>query len=331
MHKRILVTGGAGFLGSHLCERLLANRHDVICLDNLFTGRTENVRHLVQTDGFEFVRQDVCEPFRAEVDEIYHMACPASPVHYQKNPVRTIQTCVQGTLHALMLAREVGAKLLIASTSEVYGDPVTHPQVESYWGNVNPVGPRACYDEGKRCAESLAIAFSTQYGVKVRIPRIFNTYGPRMLENDGRVISNFVVQCLRNQPMTIYGDGTQTRSFCYVSDLIEGLVSLMESDVEGPVNLGNPKESTMIEIATLVRSLVGGTSEVTFLPLPTDDPTRRKPDITRARKELDWEPVVALEDGLARTISAFRERPKRVRWEKTHGSGEPDPPAGTQR
>jgi UDP-glucuronate decarboxylase len=306
--KRILVTGGAGFLGSHLCEQLIARGNEVICLDNFFTGRRRNLDHLLDSHAFELVRHDVCEHTILEVDEIYHLACPASPIHYQRNPVRTIRTCVQGTLNMLDLAREVRARVMIASTSEIYGDPKVHPQVEEYWGNVNPIGPRACYDEGKRCAEALAVSYARQYGVNVRIARIFNTYGPRMLENDGRVVSNFVAQALREKPITIYGDGKQTRSFCYVDDLIDGFLRLMASSEEEPVNLGNPGEFTMIELAEKVRALTGSVAKLVYEPLPTDDPVRRKPNITRAVERLGWKPTIALDDGLARTIADFRTR-----------------------
>ena len=308
MAKRILVTGGAGFLGSHLCERLLADGNDVVCLDNFFTGPRSNVSHLLDSHAFELVRHDVCEPIVLEVDEIHHLACPASPIHYQRNPVRTIRTCVQGTLNMLELAREVGARVLIASTSEVYGDPLAHPQVESYWGNVNPIGPRACYDEGKRCAEALAVSYAQQYGVGVRIARIFNTYGPRMLENDGRVVSNFIVQCLRGEPITVFGAGTQSRSFCYVDDLIDGLLRLMASDERQPVNLGNPTEHTMLELAETIRRLTSSTSGIVHGPLPADDPVRRQPDITHAKGKLDWRPEVSLEVGLQKTIADFAAR-----------------------
>jgi UDP-glucuronate decarboxylase len=308
MGKRILISGGAGFLGSHLCERLLAGGNEVVCLDNFFTGRRENVDRLLDSHSFELVRHDVCDRIILEVDEVYHLACPASPIHYQRNPVRTIRTCVQGTLNMLDLAREVRARILLASTSEVYGDPLTHPQTESYWGNVNPIGERACYDEGKRCAEALAVSYARQYNVGVRIARIFNTYGPRMLENDGRVVSNFIVQCLRGRKITIFGDGMQTRSFCYVDDLVEGLVRLMNSNEEEPVNLGNPGEFTMLELAEKVRQLVGSRSELVHEALPADDPVRRKPDITRAIERLGWKPAIALDDGLARTIADFRAR-----------------------
>jgi UDP-glucuronate decarboxylase len=308
MPKRILVTGGAGFLGSHTCQRLLQEGHDVVCLDNLFTGRRENIDGLLDSHAFEFVRHDVCERLNLEVDEIYHLACPASPIHYQRNPVRTIRTCVQGTLNVLDLAREVRARVFIASTSEVYGDPELHPQDEGYWGRVNPIGPRACYDEGKRCAEALAVSYARQYGVAVRIARIFNTYGPRMSPDDGRVVSNFVVQCLQGRPITIYGDGQQTRSFCYVDDLVEGFLRLMESDETEPVNLGNPGEFTMIELAEVIRRLTSSRSELVFERLPVDDPVRRRPDITRAIQRLGWKPTVPLEEGLARTIADFRRR-----------------------
>src|SRR5215471_10901090 len=306
--KRILVTGGAGFLGSHLCEKLIEAGNEVICLDNLFTGSRENIDHLLDKHAFEFVRHDVCDRTILEVDEIYHLACPASPIHYQRNPVRTIRTTVEGTLHVLDLAREVRARLLIASTSEVYGDPQVHPQVEGYWGNVNPIGPRACYDEGKRCAEALAVAYATQYGVDVRIARIFNTYGPRMHENDGRVVSNFIVQALQNRPLTVYGKGEQTRSFCYVDDLVRGFIALMASDVKVPVNIGNLGEFTVKELAEKVIAKTGSKSKLEYLPLPVDDPGRRRPDITRAKELLGWEPTIPLDKGLVSTIDYFRKR-----------------------
>jgi len=307
VRKRVLVTGGAGFLGSHLCERLMAETDSlVICLDNFFTGSRHNVSHLLDGERFEVIRHDVCDPIRVDVDEIYHLACPASPVHYQRNPVQTIQTCVVGTLRMLDLARHARAKLLLASTSEVYGDPLVHPQDESYWGNVSPIGPRACYDEGKRCAEALAVSFALQYSVPIRIARIFNTYGPRMLENDGRVISNFIVQSLCRQALTVYGDGGQTRSFCYVDDLINGLVRLMESDVSGPVNLGNPGEYTIGELAEKIRALTGSTLPIEYCELPQHDPKRRRPDIARAMELLGWHPTVQLDEGLGRTIEYFR-------------------------
>jgi UDP-glucuronate decarboxylase len=306
----VLVTGGAGFLGSHLSDRLLAEGHEVVCLDNFFTGSRANIEHLLDNHRFELLRHDITEPLTLEVDEIFHLACPASPIHYQRNPVRTIRTAVQGTLNALDLARETRARILIASTSECYGDPAEHPQKETYWGNVNPIGPRACYDEGKRCAESLAVSYAMQYGVEVRIARIFNTYGPRVHENDGRVVSNFIVQSLRGEPITIYGEGQQTRSFCYVSDLIEGFMRLMASGHgSDPVNLGNPRETTVLQLAELIRDMVGSPSPIARVPLPKDDPTRRNPDITRARQLLGgWEPRVSLEQGIAATIADFRRR-----------------------
>ncbi|HVW28586.1 MAG TPA: UDP-glucuronic acid decarboxylase family protein [Polyangiaceae bacterium] len=306
--KRILVTGGAGFLGSHLCEKLVDAGNEVVCLDNLFTGSRENIDHLLDKHAFEFVRHDVCDRTTLEVDEIYHLACPASPIHYQRNPVRTIRTTVEGTLNVLDLAREVKARVLIASTSEVYGDPQVHPQVETYWGNVNPIGPRACYDEGKRCAEALAVAYATQYATDVRIVRIFNTYGPRMHENDGRVVSNFIVQALQNRPITVYGKGEQTRSFCYVDDLVRGFVALMASDVTVPVNIGNPGEFTVKELAEKVIAKTGSKSQIVYEPLPTDDPGRRRPDITRAKQLLGWEPTIPLDKGLDSTIDYFRKR-----------------------
>jgi len=308
--KRVLVTGGAGFLGSHLCDRLIQAGHEVVCLDNFFTGGRANIEHLLDDHRFELLRHDITEPLTLEVDEIYHLACPASPIHYQRNPVRTIRTAVQGTLNCLDLAREARARIMIASTSECYGDPAEHPQKETYWGNVNPIGPRACYDEGKRCAESLAVSYATQYGVEVRIARIFNTYGPRVHENDGRVVSNFIVQALRNDPITIFGEGKQTRSFCYVSDLLEGFVRLMASDHgSDPVNLGNPRETTVGELAELIRRIVNSKSTIIKAPLPQDDPTRRNPDISRARKLLGgWEPKVDLEHGIAATVADFRTR-----------------------
>jgi UDP-glucuronate decarboxylase len=308
--KRILVTGGAGFLGSHLCERLINDGHEVVCLDNFFTGRRSNLDHLLGNPRFELFRHDVEHPLTMEVDQIFHLACPASPVHYQRNPVRTIRTAVQGTLNMLEVARESGARMLIASTSEVYGDPAEHPQRESYWGHVNPIGPRACYDEGKRCAEALAASYARQYETEVRVARIFNTYGPRMHENDGRVVSNFVVQALAGKPLTVFGDGKQTRSFCFVSDLIEGFLRLMASPHGcDPVNLGNPRETSMLELATMISKMVGSTAEVVHAPLPKDDPVRRMPDITLAKKLLGgWTPQVPLERGLEATIAYFRDR-----------------------
>jgi UDP-glucuronate decarboxylase len=314
MRKRILVSGGAGFLGSHLCEKLLGLGHEVVCLDNFFTSARRNVEHLLDDHRFELIRHDVTEPIIIEVDEIYHLACPASPVHYQRNPVRTIRTAVDGTLNMLDMAREVGARILIASTSEVYGDPKEHPQREAYWGHVNPIGPRACYDEGKRCAESLTVSYARQYAVAARIVRIFNTYGPRMHENDGRVVSNFVLQALRGEPITIYGKGEQTRSFCYVSDLLEGFVRLLATQEDpGPVNIGNPSERTIKELAELTIKLTGSKSELRYEALPVDDPTRRCPDITRAKELLGWEPRVGIDEGLTNTIAYFREYLTRAR------------------
>jgi UDP-glucuronate decarboxylase len=304
--KRILVTGGAGFLGSHLCERLINDGHEVVCLDNFFTGRRSNVDHLLGNPRFELFRRDVEQRLTLEVDQIFHLACPASPVHYQRNPVRTIRTAVQGTLNLLEVARESGARMLIASTSEVYGDPAEHPQRESYWGHVNPIGIRSCYDEGKRVAETLMMDYHRQNRVDIRIARIFNTYGPRMAEHDGRVVSNFTVQALRQQEITVYGDGSQTRSFCYVSDLVEGLVGLMNRDgFIGPVNLGNPNETSILEFAERIIRLTGSSSKIVFKPLPADDPRQRQPDITLAREKLGWEPVVPLETGLRATIDYF--------------------------
>ena len=305
---RILVTGGAGFLGSHLCERLLESNFDVVCMDNFFTGTRQNVERLLGNPRFELVRHDVTQPMVIEVDQIFHLACPASPIHYQKNPVRTIRTAVQGTLNMLDMAREVRARLLIASTSEVYGDPRVHPQREEYWGNVNPIGPRACYDEGKRCAEALTVSYARQYGVETRIARIFNTYGPRMHTNDGRVISNFVVQSLLGQPITIYGDGSQTRSFCYVTDLIDAFLRLMALDHDpGPVNLGNPDELTIRQVAERIVALTGSRSDIRYEPLPVDDPVRRKPDISRAREVLGWNPKIELDEGVNKTVAYFRD------------------------
>jgi UDP-glucuronate decarboxylase len=308
--KRVLVTGGAGFLGSHLCDRLIENGDEVVCLDNFFTGSRSNIEHLLENHRFELVRHDITESLTMEVDQIYHLACPASPIHYQRNPVRTIRTAVQGTLNCLDLARESNARILIASTSECYGDPTEHPQKETYWGNVNPIGPRACYDEGKRCAEALAVSYARQFGVQVRIARIFNTYGPRMHENDGRVVSNFTVQALRDEAITVYGDGKQTRSFCYVSDLIEGFVRLMASEHgSDPVNLGNPRETTVLQLAELIRKIVGSKAAIIRAALPQDDPTRRNPDIARARQLLGgWDPKIGLDDGIGLTVADFRRR-----------------------
>ncbi len=305
--KRILVTGGAGFLGSHLCERLLADGHDVLCLDNYFTGTKGNISHMFDNPYFELMRHDVTFPLYVEVDEIYNLACPASPIHYQFDPVQTTKTSVHGAINMLGLAKRVKAKIFQASTSEVYGDPSEHPQTESYWGNVNPIGLRSCYDEGKRCAETLFFDYHRQHKLRVKVARIFNTYGPRMHPNDGRVVSNFIVQALQNKPITLYGDGMQTRSFCYVDDLIEGFIRLMESPdgFTGPVNLGNPGEFTMIELAETVKYLTGSSSKVVHEPLPQDDPRQRKPDITLAREQLAWEPKVSLREGLKFTIEYF--------------------------
>ncbi len=306
---RILVTGGAGFLGSHLCERLLGEGHEVICLDNFFTGRKINVAHLLSNPMFELMRHDVIDPFKVEVDQIYNLACPASPVHYQHNAIKTIKTSVMGAINCLGLAKRVGARIFQASTSEVYGDPEIHPQPETYKGSVNPIGPRACYDEGKRCAETLFFDYHRSNNVDIRVVRIFNTYGPRMLADDGRVVSNFVVQALKGEDITIYGDGSQTRSFCYVDDLIEGFVRLMNTeDITGPVNIGNPGEFTMLELAEKVLAQVGGPSKLTYRPLPQDDPLQRQPDITIAKDRLGWQPTVDLDAGLAKTIEYFRER-----------------------
>ncbi len=304
---RCLVTGGAGFLGSHLCERLLDDGHEVICLDNYFTGRMSNVDHLRDNRRFELIRHDVTEPILLEVDRIFNLACPASPIHYQYNPVKTIKTSVMGAINMLGMAKRVHARILQASTSEVYGDPDVHPQTEDYWGNVNPIGIRSCYDEGKRVAETLFMDYHRQNRVDIRIVRIFNTYGPRMLANDGRVVSNFIVQALKGEDITIYGSGEQTRSFCYVSDLIEAIVRMMDqNDAIGPVNIGNPHEFTMLELAQKVIDLTGSKSKIVYLSLPGDDPKKRKPDISRAKKVLsNWEPVVQLEEGLRKTISYF--------------------------
>ncbi|MFE0017823.1 UDP-glucuronic acid decarboxylase family protein [Mesorhizobium sp. NPDC059054] len=305
--KQILVTGGAGFLGSFLCERLLAQGHEVICVDNFFTGSRWNVAHLVSNPAFELIRHDVTFPLYLEVDEIYNLACPASPVHYQHDPVQTTKTSVHGAINMLGLAKRLKAKILQASTSEVYGSPDMHPQQEGYWGNVNPIGPRSCYDEGKRCAETLFFDYWRQHALRIKVARIFNTYGPRMHPDDGRVVSNFIVQALRNQSITIYGDGTQTRSFCYVDDLITGLISLMETsdEVTGPINIGNPGEFTMLELAELVLELTGSRSKIEFLPLPIDDPRQRQPDISVAKDVLGWTPRTPLREGLGKTIAYF--------------------------
>ena len=306
--KRILVSGGAGFIGSHLCTRLVNEGHDVICLDNFFTGSKDNIKHLMGNHHFEVVRHDVTYPYSAEVDEIYNLACPASPIHYQHDPIQTAKTSVMGAINMLGLAMRLDAKILQASTSEVYGDPIIHPQPESYWGNVNPVGYRSCYDEGKRCAETLFIDYYRQNQTRIKIIRIFNTYGPRMLPNDGRVVSNFIIQALNNEDITIYGDGKQTRSFQYIDDLIEGMVRMMdtEDDFTGPVNLGNPNEFPVLELAERVIRMTGSTSKIVFKPLPTDDPKQRQPDIKLAKEKLGWQPTVELEDGLKRMIEYFK-------------------------
>ena len=309
LRKRIMVTGGAGFLGSHLCERLLLEGHEVLCVDNFFTGSKENLLGLMSSPHFELMRHDVTFPLYVEVDEIYNLACPASPVHYQFDPVQTTKTSVHGAINMLGLAKRVKAKIFQASTSEVYGDPEVHPQVESYWGRVNPIGLRSCYDEGKRCAETLFFDYSRQYQLRIKVARIFNTYGPRMHPNDGRVVSNFIVQALRNQPITLFGEGTQTRSFCYVDDLIEGVIRLMDTpdELTGPVNLGNPFEFTIRELAEKIIELTGSHSTFSYKPLPSDDPSQRKPNISLAKTALGWEPKVHLEEGLRRTIAYFDE------------------------
>ncbi len=308
LRKRVLVTGGAGFIGAHLCRRLVDDGCDVLCVDNFYTGTRDNLAELLDSPRFELMRHDVTFPLFVEVDEIYNLACPASPIHYQLDPVQTTKTSVHGAINMLGLAKRVRAKILQASTSEVYGDPTQHPQTEAYWGNVNPIGPRACYDEGKRCAETLFFDYYRQHKLRIKVARIFNTYGPYMHPNDGRVVSNFVMQALRGEPITLYGDGTQTRSFCYVSDLVDGLIRLMGSDdeVTGPINLGNPNEITVREIAELIVQTCGSKSQISFQPLPADDPKQRKPDITKARQLLGWTPSVALRDGLPSTIEYFR-------------------------
>lgn len=304
--QRVLVTGGAGFIGSYLCENLLARGHDVICLDNFFTGSKKNIFHLMGSNRFELIRHDIIHPIFLEVDRIYHFACPASPVHYQFNPVKTVKTNVMGTINMLGMAKRIKCRLLQASTSEVYGDPQVHPQTESYWGHVNPIGIRSCYDEGKRIAETLTMDYHRQNNVDVRIIRIFNTYGPRMALNDGRVVSNFIVQALQNHDITVYGEGEQTRSFCYVSDLVKGILTMMETEnFIGPVNLGNPDEFTIMELAQNVIELTGSRSKIRHLPLPQDDPTQRRPDISLAKEKLDWEPTIKLRDGLTDTIAYF--------------------------
>ena len=305
---RALVTGGAGFLGSHLCDRLLNDGYSVICVDNYYSSTKENIAHLLDNPRFEVIRHDVTFPLYIEVDEIYHLACPASPIHYQRDPVQTTKTAVHGSINMLGLAKRTGAKILLTSTSEIYGDPLVHPQTEDYWGNVNPIGPRACYDEGKRAAETLFFDYHRQHNLKIKVVRLFNTYGPRMHPNDGRVVSNFVVSALTGKPITIYGEGRQTRSFCYVDDLINGLIAMMNSadEVTGPINLGNPGEFTIAELAAEVIKQTGVNPGIEYLPLPPDDPTRRQPDITRAKQTLGWEPTIELESGLAMTIEYFR-------------------------
>ena len=309
MRKRVLVTGGAGFLGSHLCERLVRDGHDVLCVDNYFTGSKDNIAHLFDDKHFEVMRHDVTFPLYVEVDEIYNLACPASPIHYQFDPVQTTKTSVHGAINMLGLAKRVKAKIMQASTSEVYGNPSEHPQTEAYWGNVNPIGPRSCYDEGKRCAETLFFDYYRQHRLRIRVARIFNTYGPRMLPNDGRVVSNFIVQALKGEDITVYGDGNQTRSFCYVDDLIDGFVRLMGApdELTGPVNLGNPGEFTILELAEKVVAKIGSKSKVVFKPLPQDDPTQRCPDITLAQSKLGWQPTIKLDQGLDKTIAFFED------------------------
>ncbi len=306
--KRILVTGGAGFIGSHLCEKLVQDGNDVICLDNFFTGNKDNIRHLIGDNKFELVRHDIIKEYYAEVDQIYNLACPASPVHYQYNPIKTVKTSVMGVINMLGLAKRCKAKILQASTSEVYGDPKIHPQIEAYWGNVNPIGIRSCYDEGKRCAETLMMDYYRQNNVDIRIARIFNTYGPRMAVNDGRVVSNFIIQALKNEPLTVYGDGSQTRSFCYISDLIEALIKFMNNDKNfiGPLNLGNPEEHSILQFAKIIIKLTNSNSEIIFKELPSDDPVQREPDISAAKKIIDWAPSVELEYGLKKTIEYFK-------------------------
>jgi UDP-glucuronate decarboxylase len=311
-NMRILVTGGAGFIGSHLIDRLMNDGHEVICLDNFYTGKKHNLIQWLDNPNFEMIRHDITEPIRLEVDQVYHLACPASPVHYQYNPIKTVKTNVIGTLNMLGLAKRVKARFLLASTSEVYGDPEIHPQTEDYRGSVNPIGIRSCYDEGKRMAETLAFDYYRENKVEIRVARIFNTYGPRMLENDGRVVSNFVAQALRGVPLTVYGEGQQTRSFCYVSDLVNGLMRLMNGEHTGPINLGNPDEYTILELAQTVQNLINPDAEIKFEPLPADDPRRRRPDITKAQTLLDWEPTIPLKDGLKLMIEDFRQRFQQV-------------------
>ena len=308
MAHKSLISGGAGFLGSHLCDALIKKGHDILCVDNFFTGNKDNVSHLISDSNFELIRHDVTFPLYVEVDQIYNLACPASPIHYQYDPVQTTKTSVHGAINMLGLAKRTGARILQASTSEVYGDPEVHPQTEDYWGRVNPIGIRSCYDEGKRCAETLFFDYFRQHHLEIKVMRIFNTYGPRMHPNDGRVVSNFIVQALQNKPITIYGDGSQTRSFCYVSDLIEGMIKFMESDktITGPINIGNPNEFTMLELAELILKLTSSQSKIIFKSLPEDDPKQRQPDISLAKNKLGWEPKIKLEDGLNETIKYFR-------------------------
>jgi len=305
---RVLVTGGSGFIGSHLCERLLNDGYDVLCVDNYYSSTKDNIAHLLDHPRFEVMRHDVTFPLYVEVDEIYHLACPASPIHYQRDPVQTTKTAVHGSINMLGLAKRTGAKILLTSTSEVYGDPLVHPQTEDYWGNVNPIGPRACYDEGKRAAETLFFDYNRQHNLKIKVVRLFNTYGPRMHPYDGRVVSNFVVSALNNQPLPVYGEGQQTRSFCYIDDLVDGLIAMMSSgdEVTGPINLGNPGEFTIAQLAQLVIEQTGTTAGISYFPLPQDDPVRRQPDITRAKETLGWAPTIPLAEGLTRTIEFFR-------------------------
>lgn len=307
IQKRILITGAAGFLGSHLCDRLVAKEHDVICLDNFFTGNKKNISHLLGKPNFELIRHDLAQPIFLEVDEIYNLACPASPVHYQYNPVKTVKTCIMGAIHMLGLAKRVKAKILQASTSEIYGNPTVHPQKEDYWGNVNTIGPRSCYDEGKRCAETLFFDYHRQNRVNIRVVRIFNTYGPRMHPNDGRVVSSFIVQALTNQDITVFGDGSQSRSFCYVDDMIEGIIRMMDAsdDFIGPVNLGNPHEFTILDLAKKIIEMTNSKSNIVYNPLPQDDPLQRNPDISLAKEKLKWQPVIELEEGLVKTVEYF--------------------------
>lgn len=303
--NRILITGGAGFIGSHLCEKLIDDGNDIICLDNFYTGSKDNIRHLIGNNKFELVRHDIINEYLAEVDQIYNLACPASPVHYQYNPIKTIKTCVMGTINMLGLAKRCKARILQASTSEIYGDPNIHPQVESYWGNVNPIGIRSCYDEGKRCAETLMMDYHRQNNIDIRIARIFNTFGPKMAVNDGRVVSNFIIQALKNKPITVYGNGSQTRSFCFVDDMVEALILLMNNDFIGPVNLGNPEEFTILDFAKLIIKLTNSNSKIEFKDLPQDDPIQREPDISLAKEKLNWQPSTSVEDGLIKTIKYF--------------------------